>query len=261
MPNNDREQVALVTGAAGGIGAATSRRFAEDGFIVVVADIDRDGAEAVATSITTDGGQAEAWGVDVSDTDSVASLAAHIEGAYGSLDAVHANAATMATYGDVLQTEPEVWDRTFAINTRGAFLTARASLPLLERDGGGAICFSASDTTVRTSYAYAAYLSSKHAVVGLAKSVAVDFGSRGVRSNAISPGVTDTPALRGLYAADGRDSQEGFDRAAALSPLGRVAMPEDIADAVVFLCSRRAAFITGAHLVVDGGMTVTYAAE
>lgn len=261
MPVNNRGEVALVTGAAGGIGAATARRFAEEGLAVVVADIDDAGAQTVAASISAAGGEAVAWAVDVSDVDSVASLAAHIEATYGRLDAVHANAATMAAYGDVTETEPETWDRTFAVNTRGAYLTARACLPILERDGGGAICFSASDTTVRTSYAYAAYLSSKHAVVGLAKSVAVDFGVRGVRSNAVSPGVTDTPALRVLYGADGRDAQEGFDKAAALSPLGRVASPEDIADAVVFLCSRRAAFITGAHLLVDGGMTVTYDAE
>ena len=181
---------------------------------------------------------------------------------WGGLDFAHLNASTMVPGGDLLDISVEQWDHTFAVNCRGAFLTARECLRLMvENRHGGALCFTGSDTALRTSAAYPAYLSSKHAVIGIARSIAVDFGARRIRSNIVTPGVTDTPGLRALYSSDGRDPNAVVAHQAALSPLGRIATATDVAEAAVFLCSDRAAFITGANVVVDGGMTVRYDAE
>jgi NAD(P)-dependent dehydrogenase (short-subunit alcohol dehydrogenase family) len=253
-------RVALVTGAGSGIGEASARLFARHGAAVAVCDVRGERAERVSSEIEAGGGRSLAVQADVADDDSVASVVAAVLDRFGRLDAVHANAAVFE-FGDVLETPPALWDRIFAVNARGAFLTARHALPALIGSGGGAICLTASDVTIRTSAANVAYVASKHAVVGLARAIAVDFGGRGVRSNAVSPGVTDTAGLRAIYGRGGRDPADSMQVAASLSPLGRVARPEEIADAVLFLCSDRARFITGAHIVVDGGMTVTYAAE
>ena len=181
--------------------------------------------------------------------------------ALGGLNAAHINAATITSFGGVLSTTTQQWDFTFDVNLRGAYLTARQILPHMLAAGGGALCFTGSDTALRTTRAYAAYLSSKHGVIGLARSIAVDYGMEGIRSNVVTPGVTDTPGLRVAYSTGDRDSEDGVRAAARFSVLGRVGLPEDVAEAVTFLCSRRAKYITGANLVVDGGMTVLYEAE
>jgi NAD(P)-dependent dehydrogenase (short-subunit alcohol dehydrogenase family) len=252
---------AVVTGAGQGVGAASAALFAAHGATVAVCDIDLAAAERVAADLTSAGLSAVAIHVDVSDEHSVARCAEEAASVMGSVNAVHVNAAVMTAHGNVLETTPEQWDTTMGVNARGAFLTARAFLPHLLTVGTGALCFTGSDTALRTSRNYAAYLTSKHAVIGIARSIAVDFGTRGIRSNIVTPGVTDTAGLRLLYGTDGRDPQSGVDAAAGLSALGRVASPEDIAESVVFLCSDRAKHITGANLVVDGGMTVLYEAE
>lgn len=253
---------ALVTGAGSGIGEASARLFAVHGAHVAVVDIDGDAAARVAEDIRSSGGTAEPFAADVATEAAVETMADEVAQRLGGIDVAHVNASTMIPGGNLLEISVEQWDRTFAVNSRGAFLTARACLRHMVAAGkGGALCFTGSDTALRTPTEYPAYLSSKHAVIGIARSVAVDFGPAGIRSNIVSPGVTETPGLHRLYSAGARDSHAVVRENAALSVLGRVATPEDIADAVVFLCSDQARYITGANLVVDGGMTVRYEAE
>lgn len=251
----------VVTGAGSGVGAASAALFAARGATVAVCDIDESAARRVATELTSRGLSAVALRVDVSDEQSLTRCAEEAASTMGGVTTVHANAAVMTAHGNVLDTTAEQFDTTMGVNARGAFLTARAFLPHLLAAGNGVLCFTGSDTALRTSRNYAAYLTSKHAVIGIARSVAVDFGAQGIRSNVVTPGVTDTGGLRLLYGSAGRDAQAGVDSAAGLSVLNRVATPEDIAESVVFLCSDRARHITGANLVVDGGMTVLYEAE
>ena len=148
-----------------------------------------------------------------------------------------------------------------AVNLRGVYLLARRALPEMRRAGGGSFVATCSDCAVRTCNVAAAYVAAKAGLIGLVRSIAVDFGQFGIRANLVTPGVTDTPGLRRLYTVGDRTPEEGISRAAALSPLGRVGTPRDLADAVAFLMSDRAQFITGANLMVDGGMTVTYRAD
>lgn len=235
--------------------------FARRGARVAVVDMDGAAASRVAETVRAAGGDAADIRADVSEEAAVNAAIARTIELFGGIDIAHVNALTMIAGGDVLEISLEQWDRTFSINARGAFLTARACLPHMLEAGSGVLCFTGSDTALRTSAAYPAYLSSKHAVIGIARSIAVDFGDRGIRSNIVSPGVTDTPGLRRNYGTGGRDVEKVVAFNASLSLLGRIAEPEDIAEAVVFVCSGRAQYITGANIVVDGGMTVRYDAE
>ncbi|CAN3129611.1 Short-chain dehydrogenase [Mycobacterium sp. smrl_JER01] len=254
--------VTLVTGAASGIGAASARRFAAAGATVAILDVDLQGAQSVSAELTAQGYRAHAFECDVADDDSVERAVAAVAERLGPISAAHVNASIMIPGGDALAIPVEHWDRTFAINCRGAFMTARAVLRNMVVTGTrGSLCFTGSDTALRTSRACPAYLSTKHAVIGIARSIAVDFGGLGIRSNIVTPGVTETPGLHDLYSSEGRNPQEVMDFHAKLSVLGRIAQPDDLAEAVVYLCSSRAQFITGANLVVDGGMTIRYDAE
>lgn len=252
----------IVTGAGSGIGAASARRLALAGAKVAVGDLDIIAAEKVAREIRDAGGDAEPLVVDVADQASIDAFVSAAVETLGPLTFAHVNASTMVPGGDLLEMSVEQWDFTFAVNCRGAYLTARAVLAHMVDHGlPSALCFTGSDTALRTSRLYPAYLSAKHAVIGIARSIAIDFGERGIRSNIVTPGVTDTPGLRKLYETAGYDPEEFIAKQAEFTVRGRIAKPEDLAEAVAFLCSTRAEFITGANLVVDGAATVRYDAE
>jgi NAD(P)-dependent dehydrogenase (short-subunit alcohol dehydrogenase family) len=254
------DRVAVVTGAARGIGAATASLLAERGATVVLLDRDGRGVEALAAEIAAAGGRALGLHADVADREAVDGAFARVLGEYGRCDVLVVN-HTVHACGSVTDTEPFEWELTMAANVGGAYLCARAALPSMVARGGGAIVGLGSDCVIRSCRGAAAYVASKAAAVALMRSIAVDYAEHGVRANTVTPGATDTPGLREAFAATGRDVQESLVRAALQSPLGRLAVPGDVAEAVAFLCSARARFITGAELVVDGGMTLDYGAD
>jgi NAD(P)-dependent dehydrogenase (short-subunit alcohol dehydrogenase family) len=253
-------KVAIVTGAGRGIGRATSQLLATQGARVVCADWDGDSARIAADEINGAGHEAIAVEVDVGDEAAVSGLVNRAVSEFGRVDHLFANAA-LHGFGTVTATTPEYWDNMLRVNLRGAYLCMRAAIPEMVKTGGGSIVATSSDCAIRTCAQSAAYVVSKAGLVGLVRSVAVDYGDDGIRANVVTPGVTDTPGLREAYSTGHRTPEEGITRAAALSPLNRIAQPRDLAAAVAFLLSDEAAFITGENLVVDGGMTVTYGAD
>ena len=252
--------VALVTGGGSGIGRATAHAFAEQGAIVVVVDRNGDSAKTVAKEVRESGTQALAVTADVSVEDDCNRMATETAAAFGRIDYLFANAG-IHEFGTVLSTPIEVWDKIVAVNLRGPYLSARACLPHMQIAGGGVVVITSSDCAIRTSPEAAAYTVAKHGVIGLARSIAVDFGNLGIRANVVVPGVTDTPGLTSWYSVGDRNPASSMAQAAMLSPLQRVGQPEEVAQVVTFLCSQRASFITGATILVEGGMTVTYGAD
>lgn len=249
-----RDKVALVAGGGSGIGAATAARLAEEGAAVVVGDIVGDAAEQVAAGIRSAGGRAAAAAVDVSDEASVAALVRTAVDTFGGLDVAHINAADMATLAkdsDALEVPLEVFDRTIAVNLRGHLLCTRAVLPELLRRGGGALVYTTSGSAfigepVRPSYAIA-----KSGLTALTRHVASAWGPRGVRANAVAPGLVQNVRVRERL----RDAA-AMAEAVAATRSTRVGEPEDIAAAVTFLLSDDASWINGQVLSVDGGSTL-----
>ena len=242
-------KVAIVTGAGRGIGEATARLMALEGASVVVADIKRDEAERVAEQLER-GVAAE---VDVSDEASVMRMIETAVESFGGLDVLHNNAtdsATNAVDTDIVTLDMAVFDRLVAVNLRGQFLGCKHAIPrMLERGGGSIVCTASIDGFVGRGVR-AAYGASKAGVVLLTKSVASQYGARGIRCNAVAPGLVRTPGAE-LHAAPGY-----MEASAARYPMPRLCTPEDVAHAVVFLASDDAAYVNAATLMVDGGATV-----
>ncbi len=236
-------QVALVTGAAAGIGRATAQAFAEQGLKVVLADLDETAGEAAAAAIRENGGEALFVRCDVTRDEQVRALLEQVVGRFGRLDYAFNNAGIEIEQGRLAEGSEAEFDAIMGVNVKGVWRCMKHQLPLMLAQGGGAGLGAAPKMSI--------YSASKHAVIGLTKSAAIEYAKKGIRVNAVCPAVIDTDMFRRAYEADPRKAEF----AAAMHPVGRIGKVEEIAAAVLYLCSDGAAFTTGHALAVDGGAT------
>jgi meso-butanediol dehydrogenase/(S,S)-butanediol dehydrogenase/diacetyl reductase len=242
-------KVAIVTGGASGIGAATLRRLAAEGAAVVCADIDDEKGEAVVAEIGAAGGRAAFRHCDVGVLADLEATVADAVARFGRLDVMHNNAIWTGG-GWVADIDPDIWQRSLQVMLTGVFYGCRAAIPaLLER--GGAIVNTASIEAFGGEMMASPYSTAKAGVVNFTRNVAIEYGRKGIRANAICPGVVQTPLAEMMFAFARRSREE----LAELTPLGRLLRPDEIAAVVAFLCSEDASAITGAAIVVDGGYT------
>jgi len=247
-------RVALVTGAASGIGAASARLLAERGAAVALLDVDAAGIETLAARLHESGARALAVPCDVSQAVQVAGAVASTADAFGALDIAIANAGIQMHREDVdLHALPDaVWDRTHDVNYRGAYLTCKHALARMVEAGQGVIGIVSSITALAGTTPNVAYASGKAGLLNLNRHIAVHYGPRGIRSFAVCPGALErTPDWDRHPDPEGRRA-----RMTARVPLRRLGTPQDIAEVIAFLASDGARYVNGAHLVVDGGMTV-----
>ena len=244
-------RVALVTGGAAGIGRATALAFANEGLQVVVSDVDVDGGEATAALIREAGGDALFVRCDVTRDAEVKALMDATVAAYGRLDYAFNNAGIEIEKGKLAEGTLDEFDAIMGVNVKGVWLCMKHQLPVMLAQGGGAIVNTASVAGLGAAPKMSIYAASKHAVIGLTKSAAIEYAKKQIRVNAVCPAVIDTDMFRRAYEADPRKAEF----AAAMHPVGRIGKVEEIAAAVLYLCSDGAAFTTGHALAVDGGAT------
>ena len=243
-------RVALVTGAGSGIGRASALAFAAAGAAVAVVDVDSALGEETVTQVRAAGSSpARFFCCDVSEEAHVKQLVDDIKGTYGRLDYAHNNAGISPVTGNTADCPKELWDRIIAVNLTGVFLGMKYQIPAMVAGGGGAIVNTSSGVGLKAFPNQPAYVASKHGVVGLTKTAAVEFAAAGVRVNAICPGATLTPMVENKVRA-GAYTLEAM---SSMCPMKRVASADEIARVVVWLCSDGAAFVNGAILPVDGG--------
>lgn len=245
-------KVALVTGGSTGIGKASSLTFAREGAKVVVSDVNVHGGEETVRLIGESGGEAIFVKADVLLAAEVEALVKKVVGTYGRLDCAFNNAGIAGTIGASTHEYPdESWDRVIGINLKGVWLCMRYELPQMLKQGGGAIVNTASIWGLVGAPGASAYVASKHGVVGLTRAAALEYAPQGIRINAVNPGTIRTPILDPFIAA----IPEFESLMTARHPIGRIGMPEEVAEAVVWLCSDAASFVIGQNLPVDGGYT------
>ncbi|MGI8723533.1 MAG: SDR family NAD(P)-dependent oxidoreductase [Geodermatophilaceae bacterium] len=245
-------KVVIVTGAGSGIGRETARAFARERAEVVVADINTESATQTVSQIEEAGGAAAACTVDVSDDESVRQMIAFAIARYGRLDVLHNNAYWAPLNRSVTETSLQEWDRTIAVTLTGVFLGCKHAIPAMIQGGGGAIVNTASVAALASSPRFGAYVAAKGGVVALTRSVAFDYGSAGIRCNAVAPGLIETPATEPVFA-----DAERRDWLTSKILVGRAGQPTDIANAVLYLAGDESAYMTGQTIVVDGGRLIS----
>jgi NAD(P)-dependent dehydrogenase (short-subunit alcohol dehydrogenase family) len=248
--NDVPTKVALVTGAASGIGRATALAFAASGASVMLADIDTAGGEETRQMIHDQGGEAAFMRVDVAVDAEVAAMVAATVERFGRLDYAFNNAGIEGVVASVVDYPEEVFDRVSAVNIKGVWLSMRHEIPVMVEQGGGAIVNTASIAGLGGNAHVIAYTASKHAVIGMTKSAALGYAAHNIRVNAVCPGIIQTPMIERLTVD--AFTREGFD---SVQPIGRRGQPEEVAATVVWLCSDAASLVTGIAMPVDGGAT------
>ncbi len=253
-------KVAIVTGGAWGIGGASCRKLAAEGARVLVADIDDDAAARNVERIAEAGGTAEAIHADVRSHEAIRAMVARATEAWGRLDILVNNAfavttpsGTMATRANAIDTSEEDWDAGIGILVKPIFLGAKYAVPEMRKAGGGSIVNMASVHGLAYAPGWLIYETGKTAVIGITRQLATEYGPDNIRVNAINPGHIVTEKIQ---ASVWDQNPSGLEFVAAQYPLRRTGVPDDIANAVVFLCSDEASFVTGHDLTVDGGLTI-----
>ena len=241
----------IVTGGGSGMGRATARAFSAAGASVVVADINVDAGEAVVSELRDSGGEALYIKTDVSKADDVEAMVNGTVEAFGRLDCAFNNAGVGGHLGFIHEYPEEWFDLMVNVNLKGVFLCLKYEIAYMLEHGGGAIVNNSSSEGLRGAMPFAAYIGAKHGVVGLTKAAALETAKRGIRVNAICPGGTRTPMLEGGLGNLDEFEEKNRDRLV----MGRLGLPEEMAGAVLWLCSDEASFVTGTTLSIDGGKT------
>lgn len=242
-------QVALVTGAGSGIGRATALAFARRGAKVVVSDIQIEAGEETVALVLAEGGDAVFVRADVARAEEVSALVDRAVEVYGRLDCAFNNAGVEGEPTGTAECPEEEWDRVIGVNLKGVWLCMRSEIPRMLEQGRGAIVNCSSVAGLVGFRGIPAYTASKHGVIGLTRTAALEYATRGLRVNAVCPGVIRTPMIDRFTHGDAAAEQQLL----ALEPVGRMGTPEEVAEAVVWLCSDAASFVTGHAMLVDGG--------
>ena len=248
MPEQLTDKIAMVTGGGSGIGRATAQALSRDGATLVVSDVDEQGGTETVDLIKAAGGQALFVGADVSQAEQVEALVEKTVAEYGRLDCAFNNAGIAGAAARTADYQETHWDRVIAINLTGVWLCMKYELQHMITQGSGAIVNTASVAGLVGFRSGPAYVAAKHGVVGLTKTAALEYAKAGIRVNAVCPGVIRTPMFERGMEVDPR-IEDGM---VAREPIGRLGKPEEIAEAVVWLCSDAASFVTGHPMAVDG---------
>ncbi len=251
-----QDKVCVITGAGSGIGSATARLFAAEGARVVVADVDDRGAKSTVVGIRKSGGDAVAEHVDVTDEQETVALAARVAKRFKRIDVLFNNAG-ISGVGDVLETEPDLFDLVMKVNVRGVYLTSRAVVPYMIKQKSGSIinmssCIAEIGLARRVSYA-----ASKGAVLSMTKSMQVDLAPHGIRVNALLPGTILTPFVERYLKESYKDPEEGYASIRKRQLTSELGRPEDVASAALYLASDESKFVMASGLIIDGGVTGT----
>ena len=245
-------KVALVTGAASGMGFAAAKSFAESGAAVVLADVNKEKVDKAAKDLTEKGYKAIAVICDVSDETQVKAMVDKAVETFGRLDAAYNNAGVNSPMTDTADLDPEEYDRIMNIDLRSVWLCMKYELKQMRTQGSGAIVNCSSLGGLVGNPGRAAYHAAKHGILGMTKSAAIEYAPKGIRINAVCPGIIETPMVEMMVETGDLSKEAG----AALAPIGRLGSAEEVADVVLWLCSSASTFVIGQSISVDGGYTI-----